>query len=117
TVEQVGIDEGYLDLSGVVRSSGQAREHLRGLQREIRERTGLSASFGCGTSKVVAKIASDQEKPAGVTVVPAGAEAAFLAPLPLRALPGVGPKSEARLRAAGLTLIGHLAALDDAGLA
>src|SRR5690606_1747732 len=59
----------------------------------------------------------DQEKPAGVTVVPAGAEAAFLAPLPLRALPGVGPKSEARLRAAGLTLIGHLAALDDAGLA
>jgi DNA polymerase-4 len=112
-LEQVGIDEGYLDLTGTVGSSRAAREHLRGLQTLIREQTGLSASFGCGTSKVVAKIASDREKPAGVTVVAAGAEAAFLAPLPLRALPGVGPKSEARLAAAAMTTIGELAALAD----
>jgi DNA polymerase-4 len=115
-VEQVGIDEGYLDLSDAVRSSGAARDHLRGLQGAIRAVTGLSASFGCGTSKVVAKIASDRDKPAGVTVVPAGGEAAFLAPLPLRALPGVGPKSEARLGAAGLRTVGELAALADADL-
>ncbi len=116
-MEQVGIDEGYLDIGDAVRSAGEARRYLRELQAAIREATGLSASFGCGTSKVVAKIASDQQKPAGVTVVPAGAEAAFLAGLPLRALPGVGPKSEARLTAAGLAAVGHLAALDDGELA
>ncbi len=116
-VEQVGIDEGYLDLSSVVASSGEARRYLTALQDEIRGATGLSASFGCGTSKVVAKIASDHRKPAGVTVVAAGAEAAFLAELPLRALPGVGPKSDERLRGAGLATVGDLAALADDALA
>jgi DNA polymerase IV len=116
-VEQVGIDEGYLDLSTVVASSGEARRYLTALQDEIRSATGLSASFGCGTSKVVAKIASDRRKPAGVTVVAAGTEAAFLAELPLRALPGVGPKSEARLQEAGLQTVGDLAALADDDLA
>jgi DNA polymerase-4 len=116
-VEQVGIDEGYLDLGSVVASSGEARRYLTALQEEIRSTTGLSASFGCGTSKVVAKIASDARKPAGVTVVAAGTEAAFLAALPLRALPGVGPKSDERLRGAGLATVGDLAALADEDLA
>jgi len=116
-VEQVGIDEGYLDLTGAVGTAGEAERFLRVLQAAIREQTGLDASFGCGTSKVVAKIASDHRKPRGVTVVAAGREAAFLAPLPLRALPGIGPKSDERLRAHGLTLIGDLAALSDERLA
>jgi DNA polymerase-4 len=116
-VQQVGIDEGYLDLSGQASTAREAERLLRELQLEIRERTRLSASFGCGTSKVVAKIASDVRKPAGITVVPAGRERLFLAPLPLRALPGVGPKAEARLAIAGLASIGDLAELDDERLA
>ncbi len=112
-VQQVGIDEGYLDLTGVVETAGAAERFLLGLQAAVREETGLSASIGCGTAKVVAKIASDFRKPAGITVVPAGREAAFLAPLPLRRLPGVGPRAEERLASAGLRTIGDLAALDD----
>jgi DNA polymerase-4 len=68
------------------------------------------------TSKVVAKIASDRRKPGGLTVVRPGREAAFLAPFPIRLLPGVGPKAEERLLAAGIDTIGRLAALGDAEL-
>jgi DNA polymerase IV len=78
--------------------------------------TSLSAAMGVATSKVVAKIASDRRKPGGLTVVPPGREATFLAPFDVRRLPGVGPRSEARLRAAGLETIGALAALTDAEL-
>ena len=112
-VQQVGLDEGYLDLTGLVDSVRSAERFLLDLQEAIRLGTGLSASFGCGTSKVVAKVASDFRKPAGVTVVAAGREEAFLAPLPLRALPGIGPKADARLRSRGLATVGDLAALDD----
>jgi DNA polymerase-4 len=65
---------------------------------------------------VVAKVASDRRKPAGLTVVPHGREAAFLAPFDVRLLPGIGPRAEERLRLAGVTTIGALAALDDATL-
>jgi DNA polymerase-4 len=112
-VQRLGLDEGYLDLAGVVGSARTAERFLVDLQAAIHAGTGLSASFGCGTSKVVAKVASDFRKPAGVTVVAAGQEAAFLAPLPLRALPGIGPKADARLRARGLATIGDLADLPD----
>jgi len=67
-------------------------------------------------TKVVAKIASDRRKPGGITVVPAGTEARFLAPFPVRALPGVGPRAEQRLTAAGVTTIGRLATLPDLDL-
>ena len=77
----------------------------------------LTCSLGVGACKVVAKIASDRRKPGGVTVVPVGREAAFLAPLDVRRLPGVGPRAEARLRPAGVTTIGGLAALADGELA
>jgi len=116
TVEQVGIDEGYLDLSGLVTTAGEARRFLARLQALIRERTGLDASFGCGTGKTIAKIASDVDKPNGLVVVAAGHERRFLADRPLRALPGVGPKAEQRLRTGGLETIGDLADLDDATL-
>ncbi len=115
--EQVGIDEGYLDLHGLVRSSSDARALLGALQAGMRDATGLSCSLGCGTGKTVAKIASDHRKPGGIVVVPPGREAAFLAPLPLRALPGVGPRGEQRLLAAGIASIGDLARQDDAALA
>jgi DNA polymerase-4 len=75
--------------------------------------TSLTCSLGVGTSKVVCKIGSDRRKPGGVTVVPPGTEARFLAPLSVRVLPGVGPRAEARLRGAGVDTIGALAALAD----
>jgi DNA polymerase-4 len=110
-VEVLGMDEGYLELPD--EDAGAA---ARGIQGAVAERVRLSCSLGVATCKVVAKVASDRDKPGGVTVVAPGGEAAFLAPLPLRALPGVGPRTEARLTAAGLSRIGDLAALDDEGL-
>ena len=78
--------------------------------------TSLSCSLGVAPTKVVAKVASDRRKPGGITVVPAGTEAAFLAPFAVRALPGVGPRAEERLAAAGVTTVGALAALSDLDL-
>jgi DNA polymerase-4 len=114
--EQVGIDEGYLDLNGLVREPSDARALLGALQAAVRDATGLSCSLGCGTGKTVAKIASDHRKPGGIFVVAPGREAAFLAPLPLRALPGIGPRGEQRLQTVGLATIGDLARQDDAQL-
>src|SRR5262249_4786806 len=86
------------------------------VQTAVRAATSLSCSLGVSSSKVVAKIASDYRKPGGLTVVPAGGEARFLAPFDVRRLPGVGPRAEERLRAAGVETIGALAALEDAEL-
>ncbi len=110
-VEQIGIDEGYL----VLDDTGVAQAHR--IRQAIRDEIRLSASLGVATCKVVAKIASDRDKPGGITVVARGGEAAFLAPLPLRVVPGIGPRTGERLAAAGLVTVGDLAALDDAALA
>jgi DNA polymerase-4 len=116
TVERTGMDEGYLDFGQVANDFGEARAVAEAVQTSVRGATSLSASIGVASSKVVAKIASDRRKPGGLTVVPAGREASFLAPFDVRKLPGVGPRSEARLRAVGLDTIGALAALTDAEL-
>jgi DNA polymerase-4 len=107
-VEQIGIDEGYLVLA-----DGDPPEQAAAVQVAIRERVRLSASLGVGTCKVVCKIASDMDKPGGITYVPAGEEARFLAPLEARKLPGVGPKADERLETLGIRTIGELAAVDD----
>jgi DNA polymerase-4 len=113
TIEQAGIDEGYLDLGEVAPAFDDARALAEAVRTVVRARTQLSCSLGVATSKVVAKIASDRRKPGGLTVVRPGREAAFLAPFPIRLLPGVGPKAEERLVAAGVKTIGDLAALED----
>jgi DNA polymerase IV len=113
TVEQAGIDEGYLDLEEVAPAFDDARAVAEAVRAVVRARTRLSCSLGVATSKVVAKIASDRRKPGGLTVVRPGREAAFLAGFPIRLLPGVGPRAEERLVAAGVDTIGRLAALDD----
>ena len=116
TVEQAGIDEGYLDLEQVAPAFDDARAVAESVRAVVRARTRLSCSLGVATSKVVAKVASDRRKPGGLTVVRPGREAAFLAPFPIRLLPGVGPRAEERLAAVGIKTIGGLAALDDDGL-
>jgi DNA polymerase-4 len=113
TVERTGLDEGYLDLGEVARDFREARALAEAVQTAVRGATSLTCSLGVATAKVVAKIASDRRKPGGLVVVLPGWEAEFLAPFEVRRLPGVGPKAEARLRAAGIETIGALAELPD----
>ena len=116
-VERTGLDEGYLDLGIVAKDFPQARAVASAIQTAVRATTELTCSLGVGTSKVVCKIASDRRKPGGITVVPPGREARFLAPLAVRLLPGVGPRAEERLRRAKVDTIGALAALSDVDVA
>jgi DNA polymerase IV len=116
-VERTGLDEGYLALDEVAPTFAAARAVAEAVQTAVRGATSLTCSVGVGTSKVVAKVASDRRKPGGLTVVPPGAEARFLAPFELRKLPGIGPRTEERLRALGFTTLGDLALLTDDGLA
>jgi DNA polymerase-4 len=115
-VERTGLDEGYLDFVGLATDYARARAVAEAVQTSVRAATSLSCSLGVAPSKVVAKVASDRRKPGGITVVPAGTEAGFLAPFPVRVLPGVGPRAEQRLAAAGVTTVGGLAALSDLDL-
>ena len=112
------IDEMYLDFRGCDRMYQRPadRDGDATIERVVREITGriqrelqLPASCGIASSKVVAKVASGMAKPAGVLLVPAGGEAAFLAPLPVRKLPGIGPVAEAKLVAAGIRTLGEVA--------
>jgi DNA polymerase-4 len=112
-IERTGLDEGYLDLGVVVDSFARARGVAEAVRTAVRAATSLSCSLGVSTSKVVCKVASERRKPGGITVVPPGHEARFLAPLPVRRLPGVGPRAEERLAAVGIGTVGALAALDD----
>jgi DNA polymerase-4 len=113
TVEQAGIDEGYLDLGEVAPSFDDARALAEAVQAVVRARTRLSCSLGIASSKVVAKVASDRRKPGGLTAVRPGREAAFLAPFPIRLPPRSGPRAEERLNRAGIESIGQLAAITD----
>jgi DNA polymerase-4 len=110
-VERTGLDEGYIDLGAVAKTFLEARTVAEAVKTSVHAATRLTCSIGVASSKVVAKIASDHRKPGGLTVVPDGQEASFLAPFDVRRLPGVGPKAEARLLAAGVATIGALAAL------
>ena len=113
-VEPLSMDEAYLDVSAVLvdRTPDGIRSFAAQLKADVRDETGLTLSVGAGTTKSVAKIASDLKKPDGLVVVPPGAERVFLAPLPVSRLWGVGPKAEERLQRLGVRTIGELAALD-----
>jgi DNA polymerase IV len=116
-VERTGLDEGYLDFSSVIGDDfARARGLAEAVRTAVRGSASLSCSLGVSTAKVVCKVASDRRKPGGITIVPPGSEARFLAPYPVRALPGVGPRAEARLLAAGVEKVGALARLADADL-
>ena len=113
SVERTGLDEGYLGLGEVAKDFLEARTLAEAVQASVRAATDLTCSLGVASSKVVAKVASDRRKPGGLVVVPPGREASFLAPFDVRLLPGIGPRSEERLRRAGVETIGALAALAD----
>lgn len=104
-VEQTSVDEAYLDLTGARRLLGPPEEAAAMLKARIREATGLTGSVGLAPVKFAAKIASDFDKPDGLTVVRPGEVAAFLAPLPLGRIPGVGPKTRDCLARLGVRTI------------
>ncbi len=110
-VEPLSIDEAFLDVTASRRALGDGVTIARNLKERIRRETSLTASVGLAASKLVAKVASDMRKPDGLVVVEPGTEADFLAPLPVRRLWGVGPRTEESLACLGVRTIGDLAAL------
>jgi DNA polymerase IV len=110
----LSIDEAAVRLE--LGSVDEARATALAVQSALRAELKLPASIGVATTRAVAKIATDRAKPAGIVAVDAGSEREFLAPLPVGAIPGVGPKTQERLRAAGVTTIGELAARRPADL-
>lgn len=116
SVEPLSLDEAFLDLAGTERLLGDAVGVARRLAQTIEQTLGLTASIGVAANKFVAKVASDLHKPSGITVCEPGREAAFLAPLPLQRLWGVGPKTAAPLLALGLHTIGDVASCPPAQL-
>jgi nucleotidyltransferase/DNA polymerase involved in DNA repair len=115
-VEQVSIDEAFLDVGGSRRLFGDGAAVARSIKARIRGELELTASVGVAANKFVAKVASDLEKPDGLVIVPPGEERAFLAPLPIRRLWGVGARTEEALARAGIRRIGQLAEVPAADL-
>ncbi len=113
-VEPISLDEAFLDVTGTAHLFGGPEHCGRDLKREVLEKVGLVLSVGLASNKLCAKVASDLRKPDGFVIVPAGGEAAFLAPLALKRLWGVGPKTQAVLEDLGLRTIGDLATADPA---
>src|ERR1700716_1844838 len=109
-VEMVSIDEAYLDLAGTERLHGPPLGAADKLLRSITRATGLPCSAGLASTRLVAKVASDQGKPRGLVWVPAGSEERFLAPLPVRKIPGIGKVTERALRALGIETVQQIAA-------
>jgi DNA polymerase IV (DinB-like DNA polymerase) len=115
--EQWGIDEAFLDVSARVKDYAEAEALAKQIKREIREKEHLTCSIGIGPNKLIAKIASDYQKPDGLTIVKESEAEAFLAPLAARKLLWVGRKTEAKLKTMGINTISDLARYDPTVLA
>ena len=110
-IEPVGIDEAFLDVTGFESLHSSIRRMAEKIRQRIKDDIGINASVGIAGSKLVAKVASEKAKPDGLLEVAAGKESAFLAPLPIGELPGIGKKTERTLRGLGIDTIGKLAAM------
>jgi DNA polymerase-4 len=115
-VEMASIDEAYLDMTGTERLHGPPLRAAHLLHEAMKAETRLNCSIGIAASRLVAKVSSDQAKPNGVLWILPGCEAAFLAPLDVRKIPGVGKVTEKNLHALSIRKVGDLARLDDAFL-
>ena len=107
TIEQASVDEAYLDLS-FTGSYEEAAEVCRQIKKEIRDTERLTASMGVGPNKLIAKIASDQQKPDGLTIVTEAETERFLEPMSIRKIPGIGPKTEVRFARLGVKTVRDL---------
>lgn len=120
-VEQVSVDEAYVDLGAAEHAPGWQGAGLADwcadlLDRIVQETGGLTASIGVATSKMMAKLGSEMDKPAGVTLIPPGEELAVLHPLATRAIPGIGPATASRLHSFGVDTVGDLARVSQTDL-
>jgi DNA polymerase IV len=115
-VEGLSIDEAFLDVGGLWRVSGTPTEIAERLRGEVGERVGLPITVGVARTKFLAKVASGVAKPNGLLVVPPDGELAFLHPLPVERLWGVGPVTAGKLRDRGITTVGEVAKLGEAAL-
>jgi DNA polymerase IV len=115
-VEGLSIDEAFLDVHGMEQIAGTSTEIAARLRTEVRERVGLPITVGVARTKFLAKVASQVAKPDGLLVVPIGGELEFLHPLPVERLWGVGQVTARKLHDRGLTTVGDIARLDEAGL-
>ena len=115
-VEGLSIDEAFLDVRGMERIAGAPQDIAMRLRREVRERVGLPITVGVARTKHLAKVASGVAKPDGLLVVPPAEELAFLHPLPVERLWGVGPVTAGKLRERGLATVGQVARLGEAEL-
>jgi DNA polymerase-4 len=115
-VEGLSIDEAFLDVRGLERVSGTPMEIAQRLKKEVREHVGLPITVGIARTKFLAKVASGVAKPDGLLLVPPDGELAFLHPLPVERLWGVGEVTAHKLRHVGVTTVGDVARLDEATL-
>jgi DNA polymerase-4 len=115
-VEQLSIDEAFVDVAGAGRLLGDPPQIAAEIRRRVRKETGLTCSVGVATTKFLAKLLSDAAKPDGMLVVEPGSEQSYLAPLPASRLWGVGPKTFAKLERMGVRTIGDVARLDEQAL-
>jgi len=118
-IEQVSVDEAFIDVGGILRKWKSPEHIARAIKDQIRRDTGLTASVGIATNKFLAKLASDMQKPDGLTVVPSVPDEiiAFLAPLPVNRIWGVGSVTEAKLHQAGFRHIGDIQKVSSSVLA
>ena len=107
-VEPISLDEAYLDITGCISDFSDVRSYMESMKGWIKASTGLKCSVGVGSSKTIAKIASNMEKPDGLTIIPPGNEKIFLSPLPIKMLPGIGHKTQKTLFDFGVEKIGDL---------
>jgi DNA polymerase-4 len=110
-LEPVSLDEAYLDATGFESIHGSARRMAEKIRARVKGKLGLTASVGIASGKVIAKIAAELSKPDGLMEILPGEEAAFLAPLPIARLPGIGKKSAQILKGLGITTIGELSTM------
>jgi DNA polymerase-4 len=107
-LEPMGLDEAYLDATGFESLHGSIKRMAQKIKQRVNQELGINASIGIAGGKVVAKVASEMSKPDGLLEIGEGEEAKFLAPLPIAKLPGIGPKTEPKLKSLGIDTIGKL---------
>ena len=108
-VQVMSVDEAYMDMTGTEKLYGPPKQVAMQIKNRVKDELKLTASIGIAPSRLVAKIASDERKPDGMYTVPPGDEAAYLGPMPVRKLPGIGPKSAEKLGRLGIHTLGQLA--------